>query len=736
MKHDKTKQAKPTPEETLRQAAENRMDLHFEYTHIQDRLDVEEIARVGAVRKASRKAAPTPASAPRRSAVAAVLIAAVLLTAPLLAVGSFLIARSTMEPPMVDTDTAATHPDGTSAPTETPDDPGTDAESAPPAIPPMKDGSFSTELYDVTDIDGVCYMSFRPEAMYPEDTEMGPSSQIGAIYFTSMDDMYQSFSTGTLTGHQVRVIQSAFQKTEHGYLIPNIHDLNMPLMPEGCTAGGVCVIEDQYEVGIYSPMASAGMGFYDEGQFRARLKSRYTDYYENDNLYGITLTEGEYDGIPCEIGECKTSAAALRTVRFRVESEGKTLSVLITYCIESFRDDSLLTTSDTIPYDATIFCEQDGQYSVVYLSDFQSHLPIEWLTAFGITDYQEPDILPTNPVSSLSTDKVTGLSDTLFDLNGSYATENALFLRVDHLSAEILGQAPLTMLEVTDYNTWKDLFPGLSADTYEDYSALDAALRRYDTSFFSNYSLLILLTEGRSGSIRYRVDDLKSNSTYVQATLTAGVPHANTMDVVHWCVIIPVEKPLKGETNHLVYLETQDIPMDSFEDFVTLASDTNRGMYFRSGHGDEGSYVQDGYLFGRLRPNLELYYYTYPCTETITSFAGWQERYKGHDNAEIMDQDFLSELAALDESFFSEKALLVVYMREPTGNVCHRIDEIEKQSGGLTVRITPLLPSTGGGDYDSYWAILIPIEKKDVLLPVTVDVAQEYGEYDNSMMWE
>lgn len=724
------KKTKLTPEEALRNACGAEMGLELTYNEIKDRLDTAEIARVGAVRQASAQA--TPAAPPRHAAPAVLLVLAVLILTPAVAVGSFLIARSAVEPPTMDTDETASRAE-------------TESESKPTDIPPVTDGSFSTELYDVIDIDGLCYLSFHPDAMLSEDTEKDPSCEEGAIYFSSMDDLYRSFSTGTLTGQQIRVIQSAFRKTEYGYLIPHIQSLKMPLMPEGCTTGGVSVIEDQYEIDILSPMASSGMSFCDEGRYRALLAYEYTDYYENDNLYGITLTEGEYDGISCEIGDYSTSAAALRTVRFRVESEGKTLSVRITYRLESFREDSSLSISDTVPSSAEIFCEQNGQYSIVYLSDIQTHLPIEWLTSFGITDYQVPDTEPAGSVSPLSPDEVTGLSDTLFDLNGSYATENGLndpdrshyaehhtlFLRMDHLPAEIAEAEQPAKLWVEEYDLWQSLFPDLASHTNESYSVLDVSLSNYDDRFFENHSLLILFTEGRSGSVRYRLENTAANHEYVKVTLTAGVPAANTMDIAYWCVMIPVAKPKSGETNRPVYLETQDVPMDSFEEFVTLSPEVYRGLWFWSSR--SGSYERDGYLYGRISHNEAKGSWDFPCAEAVTSFEEWQAIYGGYvqydPSVYPLHQGFQEGIDAIDEDFFEQKSLAVVYVDAWSGSHHHRVEKVMAQDGSLHIQISNLC-SPAGDDDMGYWAILIPIDKDLDALPLTVERGEVYPSWE------
>ena len=105
---------KATPEEALRASCEEGLGFELNYTRVREKLDVESVARAGAAKKALSAPTPTPTPTPvppRRSAVATVcLVLAVLILTPAIAVGSFLIARTSMgdEPP-AEEQTQCTH---------------------------------------------------------------------------------------------------------------------------------------------------------------------------------------------------------------------------------------------------------------------------------------------------------------------------------------------------------------------------------------------------------------------------------------------------------------------------------------------------------------------------------------------------------------------------------------------------------------------------------------------------
>ena len=118
MKRKKTQRS--TPEEALRQAAESRLGLDFDYKQIRDRLDVAEIARrADRPGKVSPRAAFPPAERPpvsmplRRPAVA-VVTAALLLCATVGAGGMAVahLANRPISPPLVTGQTE----EGTTAP--------------------------------------------------------------------------------------------------------------------------------------------------------------------------------------------------------------------------------------------------------------------------------------------------------------------------------------------------------------------------------------------------------------------------------------------------------------------------------------------------------------------------------------------------------------------------------------------------------------------------------------------
>ena len=128
------------------------------------------------------------------------------------------------------------------------------------------------------------------------------------------------------------------------------------------------------------------------------------------------------------------------------------------------------------------------------------------------------------------------------------------------------------------------------------------------------------------------------------------------------------------------------------------------------------SYARNGCLYGSLGYNGDG---SYPYTKTVTTLAEWQSLYLGCYASLISDSGFTEGLAALDEAFFAEQSLLILYLEEGSGSYRHRVDQVIVEDGTVTVTLATLMPEIGTCDM-AYWAILIPIDKGAAGLPVEI----------------
>ena len=301
--------------------------------------------------------------------------------------------------------------------------------------------------------------------------------------------------------------------------------------------------------------------------------------------------------------------------------------------------------------------------------------------------------------------------NNLFNLSESYATDNALFLRAEHLDPAMTDGALPAVLTVNEFSEWQRF----CRDSSLDVTQIKVGSEDVTEDFFVNHSLQVIITEGRSGSIRYQLNEVYATNGKINRSweLVARVPLALTMDIVHWCIVIPVSK---AEAGMPMELSMRDEPMGYEEGpDVVIPDIVIRGPY-QLWFGSD-SYARNGCLYGRrLGSNGDG---SYPYTKTVTTLAEWQSLYLGCFASLISDSGFTEGLAALDEAFFAEQSLLILYLEEGSGSIRHRVDQVIVEDGTVTVTLATLMPEIGTCDM-AYWAILIPIDKGAAGLPVEI----------------
>ena len=320
-----------------------------------------------------------------------------------------------------------------------------------------------------------------------------------------------------------------------------------------------------------------------------------------------------------------------------------------------------------------------------------------------------PTIVTPRPITPNTSGEAWG---NLFNLTGSYATDNALFLRAEHLAPALTDGTLPAVLTVSDVAEWKSFYGEFCADGVPSQELLDG-LNGMTREFFQNHSLQIIITEGRSGSIRYRLEEVYTTNGKVNRAweLVAEVPLALTMDIVHWCIVIPVSK---AEAQAPVVLSMRDVyeidPGYVVEPDVVIPditiSDPNK-LWF-----DSQSYVQGDCLFGDIDYSDD---YDDPSFWTVNTLAEWQKLYDGC--ATCYDEYFLPRVNGLNAAFFAEKSLLILRVSAGSGSYRHRVDGVAVEGEALRVTLTTLYHEMDTCDMAA-WAILIPIDKAYSGLPV------------------
>ena len=318
-------------------------------------------------------------------------------------------------------------------------------------------------------------------------------------------------------------------------------------------------------------------------------------------------------------------------------------------------------------------------------------------------------IVTPRPIPPNTTGEAWG---NLFDLSASYTIDDALFLRAEHLDPALTDGTLPAVLTIHEPEEWRQFCGDATLD-------LTAGSGETTEEFFVKYSLQIIITEGRSGSIHYSLEEtfLPIGKVHRSWELVAQVPPALTMDIVHWCIVIPVSK---ADAQVPVILSMRDEPMWDVvapDDVITdiVISDPHQLWFWRD------SYAQNGCLYGRLEYNGD---WSYPYTQSVNTLSEWQSLYLGCTAGSISDGGFTEGLAALDEAFFAEQSLLILYVAEGSGSYRHRVDEVTVEGEALRVTLTTLYHEMDTCDMAA-WAILVPIDKAYGGLPVELVTRQK-----------
>lgn len=149
-------------------------------------------------------------------------------------------------------------------------------------------------------------------------------------------------------------------------------------------------------------------------------------------------------------------------------------------------------------------------------------------------------ILSGGPAVTLPPIQLSDIEDIAFHPTKSYAQDGYIYLRADYLGMTSSGsfyfaEEP-TYLTIRDYEEWQAFLN--KADGDESIREL----AQMDQAFFADHALILLFPAGISGSAHYRVDKVTADSGRLSVTLSSVSPNAATLDLVHWCVAVPVEK--------------------------------------------------------------------------------------------------------------------------------------------------------------------------------------------------
>ena len=325
--------------------------------------------------------------------ILAVAATVAVLTAALLVVGMGIMKQSGENPPVV-------------PPVEETQDAQTPAEGEDETAAPA-DGSYATDLYTVTEIDGKSYISFADGNEKPQEGSSGNAYILKGIFFDSLEEMRRKFLTGDFSEQEVRHLKAELKLTDMGFEIPDMTDLYDAVLPEGWSIPYVVLTDKDIFFAIQNDATyNEKLGDYsgESGFFTLLTDEQYEKEYQKDIASYIEKIEGnkiqdrtEYLGHPCSMYEDVNDDIKLRVVLMKMELEGSTCEIMLTYCIEHPKKEYV---SDTVPYRAHIYGSTNEQKFSVYLSGFENGPDLELLASFGIKPLDPMTAAPAETASA------------------------------------------------------------------------------------------------------------------------------------------------------------------------------------------------------------------------------------------------------------------------------------------------------------------------------------------------
>ena len=343
-----------------------------------------EAAPDAAVRKGSK------APYIRILAVAATVAA---LTA-VVVLGAGIMKQSGENPPVVP-------PVGESQDMETPTDGGAaEGTESPtvgePEVPPVLNGSYTTDLYAVEEIDGKHYLSFVDGNEKPQGGSNGNASVIKGIYFNSLEEMRRKFLKGDFTEQEVLHLKSELKLTDKGFEIPDMTNLYDAVLPEGWSTNRVGLCEDHIEITYRNDITydesngdvsgeRCNLMFVSEQRYNTEYQTIFASQIESAND-GLLEDQKSFFGIPCKVYETRTSISKLRYVVMEYEKDGFAYEILVTYILEHDKRPDLVNTE--VPYDMIVFGSRDDIWFEFFVSGFETAPQSSFYQAFGIKPFE------------------------------------------------------------------------------------------------------------------------------------------------------------------------------------------------------------------------------------------------------------------------------------------------------------------------------------------------------------
>ncbi len=215
--------------------------------------------------------------------------------------------------------------------------------------------------------------------------------------FSSLQDAYDSITTGTFDEDQLLTIRNFFPRDEKDQIIIVDPDrLYEPVIPPDLTHSFVSVEGSAYSVYIKPQNAdhsqSSTVSKIYDGNFTPLSADEFktvfeTDYCFNDGFeYNFTVSEVEDRN--ATVYEYSTESAKACRLQYSIQTTNKILFIEEYYLLEAYNGTiSYSDYSDTLPRHIIILGYENGTYFQFDLEFAKVRPSVEWLSSFGATKF-------------------------------------------------------------------------------------------------------------------------------------------------------------------------------------------------------------------------------------------------------------------------------------------------------------------------------------------------------------
>ena len=283
----------------------------------------------------------------------------------------------------------------------------------PPVVPPVEEtqdaqtpaegegenaapqnGSYSTDLYTVAEIDGKHYISFADGNEKPANSG-GNAIVTQGIYFSSIEEMRRKFLEGDFTADEVKNLKSQLTLTDKGFEIPDMTNLYDAVLPEGWDVSYVYMNDGCYTISVINSATydekegddtgeSASIAFYTDDYYNSSYKYFYLDQLEKVKD-GLIEDITDVQGIPCQVYEYKTNISKIRSVFMQIENDNCMVEILMNYCMEHKDQDMV---NQSVPYAIYMYGEDNGRKYQISLNGFENGFDVDVLKMFSVKPYK------------------------------------------------------------------------------------------------------------------------------------------------------------------------------------------------------------------------------------------------------------------------------------------------------------------------------------------------------------